>query len=245
MTMGRKLVAEVIGTWWLVLGGCGAAVLAGSSIGFTGVSIAFGLTVLSMAYALGPISGCHLNPAVTIGLSVAGRFPGRDVPKYVGAQVAGAILGALTILIIAKGHKAGYDPVASGLASNGYDTRSPAQFSLVSGLVTEVALTFAFLVVILGATSRRAVPGLAGIAIGLALTLIHLVSIPVTGTSVNPARSTGPALFAGAEALGQLWLFWVAPIAGAALAGVAWKLLADGEEDAGTEPRSSAATPGA
>jgi len=244
MTMGRKLVAEMIGTWWLVLGGCGAAVLAGpSAIGFTGISVAFGLTVLTMAYALGPISGCHLNPAVTIGLTVAGRFPGRDVPKYVGAQVAGAILGALTILIIAKGHKAGYDPVASGLASNGYDTRSPAQFSLVSGLVTEIAMTFGFLLVILGATSRRAAPGFAGLAIGLALTLIHLISIPVTNTSVNPARSTGPALFAGSEAIAQLWLFWVAPIIGAALAGVAWKLLADGEEDAGTEPSSPTATP--
>jgi len=236
MTMGRKLVAEMLGTWWLVLGGCGAAVLAGSAIQFTGISIAFGLTVLTMAYAIGPISGCHLNPAVTIGLTVAGRFPGKDVPKYVAAQVAGAIVGALTILIIAKGHKAGYDPVAAGLASNGYGDRSPAGFSLVSGLVTEIVMTFAFLLVILGATSKRAAPGFAGLAIGLALTLIHLVSIPVTNTSVNPARSTGPALFAGAEALGQLWLFWVAPIVGAALAGVVWKLLAEPETESEGAP---------
>lgn len=233
MSMGRRLAAEMIGTWWLVLGGCGAAVLAGpSAIGFTGISVAFGLTVLTMAYAVGPISGCHLNPAVTVGLTVAGRFPGKDVPKYVAAQLAGAILGALTILVIAKGHQAGYDPVAAGLASNGFGERSPARFSLLSGLVTEVAMTFAFLLVILGATSRRAAPGFAGLAIGLALTLIHLISIPVTNTSVNPARSTGPALFAGAEALKQLWLFWVAPLAGAALAGFVWKLLA--EPEAGT-----------
>ncbi len=233
MSMGRKLAAEMIGTWWLVVGGCGAAVLAGPAIGFAGISIAFGLTVVSMAYAIGPISGCHLNPAVTIGLTVAGRFPGKDVPKYVAAQVGGAILGALTILIVAKGHKAGYDPVAAGLASNGYGDRSPAGFSLVSGLVTEVVMTFAFLLVILGATSRRAAPGFAGLAIGLALTLIHLVSIPVTNTSVNPARSTGPALFAGAEALGQLWLFWVAPLVGAALAGFVWKLLSDPAAETG------------
>ena len=233
MSMGRKLAAEMIGTWWLVVGGCGAAVLAGPAISFAGISIAFGLTVVSMAYAIGPISGCHLNPAVTIGLTVAGRFPGKDVPKYVAAQVGGAILGALTILIVAKGHKAGYDPVAAGLASNGYGDRSPAGFSLVSGLVTEVVMTFAFLLVILGATSRRAAPGFAGLAIGLALTLIHLVSIPVTNTSVNPARSTGPALFAGAEALGQLWLFWVAPLVGAALAGFVWKLLSDPAAETG------------
>ncbi len=238
MTMGRKLAAELIGTWWLVLGGCGAAVLAGPrigalNVGLTGIAIAFGLTVLTMVYAIGPISGCHLNPAVTVGLTVAGRFPGKDVPKYVAAQVAGATLGALTVLIIAKGGEAGYDPVESRLGSNGFGDRSPLHFSMTSGLVTEVVMTFAFLLVILGATSKRAAPGFAGLAIGLALTLIHLVSIPVTGTSVNPARSTGPALFAGTEALAQLWLFWVAPVAGAALAGVAWKFLADPEPETG------------
>jgi len=235
MTMGRKLVAEVIGTWWLVLGGCGAAVLAGPrmgpvNVGLVGMSMAFGLAMLSMAYAIGPISGCHLNPAVTLGLTVAGRFPAKDVPKYVVAQVAGAILGALTLLIIAKGMEGGYDPVEARLGSNGFGDRSPLHFSMVSCLVTEVVLTFGFLFVILGVTSKRAAPAFAGLAIGLALTLIHLISIPVTGTSVNPARSTGPALFAGGEAIAQLWLFWVAPLAGGALAGFAWKLLADRED---------------
>ncbi len=219
--MVPKLTAEFIGTLWLVLGGCGSAVLAAAfpdlGIGFTGVSLAFGLTVLTMAYAVGPISGGHFNPAVSFGLWAAGRFPANQLAPYIVAQVAGAVAGSAILFVIASG-KAGFD-LSAGFASNGYGEHSPGGYSLVSALVTEVVMTFGFLIVIIGAIHSRAPVGFAGIAIGLALTLIHLVSIPVTNTSVNPARSTGPALFVGGWALGQLWLFWLAPIVGAVLAG--------------------------
>ncbi len=219
--MLSKLSAELVGTLWLVLGGCGSAVLAATfpnvGIGLLGVSFAFGLSVLTMAYAVGPISGGHFNPAVSFGLWAAGRFPAGQLLPYVIAQVAGAIAGAAILYLIASG-KPGFD-VGAGFASNGYGEHSPGKYSLGAALVTEVVMTFGFLVVILGAIQKRAPVGFAGIAIGLALTLIHLVSIPVTNTSVNPARSTGPALFVGGWALEQLWLFWVAPIAGAVLAG--------------------------
>jgi len=219
--MISKLISEFIGTLWLVLGGCGSAVIAASfpdvGIGLTGVSLAFGLSVLTMAYAVGPISGGHFNPAVSFGLWAAGRFPANRLAPYIIVQVAGAVAGAAILFVMASG-KPGFD-VSAGFAANGYAEHSPGKYSLVSALVTEVAMTFGFLVVILGAIHRRAPVGFAGIAIGLALTLIHLVSIPVTNTSVNPARSTGPALFVGDWALGQLWLFWVAPIVGALLAG--------------------------
>jgi aquaporin Z len=220
--VGKKLVAEAFGTFWLVLGGCGTAVL--GSAGYPGVSLAFGLTVVTMAYAVGPISGCHLNPAVTLGLTAAGRFPKKDVLGYWAAQVVGALLAALVILVVAKG-RPGFEASADTMACNGFGDHSPAKFSMIAGLVTEVAMTFMFLFVILGATSKKAAPGFAGLAIGLGLTLIHLISINVTNTSVNPARSTGPALVAGGWALEQLWLFWVAPLGGAALAGVAWNAL--------------------
>ena len=225
--MAPKLLAELIGTFWLVLGGCGSAVLAASfgnvGIGLLGVSLAFGLTVLTGAYALGPISGGHFNPAVSIGLWAGGRFPGNRLLPYILAQVAGAIVAAAVLYFIASG-KAGFD-IAGGLASNGYGDHSPGKYSLAAGFVTEVVMTFMFLIVILGATHNRAPMGFAGIAIGLALTLIHLVSIPVTNTSVNPARSTGPALMVGGWALQQLWLFWLAPIAGALLAGWLYKAI--------------------
>jgi aquaporin Z len=229
--MTRKLVAEFIGTAWLVLGGCGSAVLAAAypqlGIGFAGVSLAFGLTVLTMAFAIGHVSGCHLNPAVSVGLCTGGRFPARDLPAYIVAQVLGAVAGAGVLYLIASGHT-GFD-VHTGFASNGYGEHSPGGYPLLSCLVCEVVMTFAFLFVILGSTHGRAPQGLAPVAIGLCLTLIHLVSIPVTNTSVNPARSTGPALFAGGWALDQLWLFWVAPIAGAALAGVVYRWLSPDE----------------
>jgi aquaporin Z len=219
--MSPKLLAEFLGTFWLVLGGCGSAVLAatfpGVGIGLAGVSLAFGLTVLTGAYALGPISGGHFNPAVTVGLWAGGRFPGRQIPSYVAAQVAGAIVAAAVLYVVASG-KAGFD-VSAGFASNGFAEHSPGGYSLIAALITEVVMTLMFLIVILGSTHRRAPVGFAGLAIGLALTLIHLVSIPVTNTSVNPARSTGPALFVGGWALEQLWLFWLAPIAGALAAG--------------------------
>jgi aquaporin Z len=218
----------MFGTFWLVLGGCGSAVLAakfpGTGIGFAGVALAFGLTVLTMAYAVGHISGAHLNPAVTIGLTVAGRFSTRDVIPYIVAQVVGAAIGAFVLWIIASGTP-GFDAVAGGFASNGYGERSPGGYSLVSAFVCEVVMTFFFLMVILGSTDGRAINGFAPLAIGLCLTLIHLISIPVTNTSVNPARSTGPALFAGGAALGQLWLFWIAPIIGAAIAGLLYTRL--------------------
>ena len=230
--MSNKLGAEFFGTFWLVFGGCGSAVLAAAfpqvGIGLLGVSFAFGLTVLTMAYAVGHISGCHLNPAVSVGLCTAGRFPQKDLIGYIVAQVAGAIAGAGVLYVIASG-KAGFD-VAGGFASNGYAEHSPGGYSLVAALVAEFVLTFFFLFVILGATDRRAPAGFAPIAIGLCLTLIHLISIPVTNTSVNPARSTGPALFVGGWALSQLWLFWVAPILGAALAGFVYPRLS--REDA-------------
>ena len=225
--MSKRLSAEFIGTFWLVLGGCGSAVLAaafpGLGIGFVGVALAFGLTVLTMAFAIGHISGCHLNPAVSVGLVVGGRFPATDLFPYIIVQVLGAIAGAGVLYVIASGH-AGFD-VGAGFASNGYAEHSPGGYSLPACLVSEVVMTFMFLVVILGSTDERAPKGLAPIAIGLCLTLIHLISIPVTNTSVNPARSTGPALFVGGWALAQLWLFWAAPVVGAALAGFAFRWL--------------------
>jgi aquaporin Z len=227
-----KLGAEFLGTAWLVFGGCGSAVLAaafpGLGIGFAGVALAFGLTVLTMAYAVGHISGGHFNPAVTVGLWAGGRFKAGDILPYWAAQVLGALAGAFLLSLIATG-KAGFDLVGSGFAANGYGEHSPGGYSLLAGLVAEVVLTFFFLLVILGATDRRAPTGFAPVAIGLALTLIHLVGIPVTNTSVNPARSTAPALFVGGWALAQLWLFWVAPLVGAALAGAAHRGLADEE----------------
>ena len=219
--MTPKLAAEFLGTFWLVLGGCGSAVLAAAfpdvGIGLHGVALAFGLTVLTAAYALGPISGGHFNPAVSIGLWAGGRFPAAQLAPYIGAQVIGAIVAAGVLYLIASG-KAGFD-VKAGFASNGYGEHSPGKYAFGAAALTEVVMTFMFLMVILGATHKRAPVGFAGLAIGLALTLIHLISIPVTNTSVNPARSTGPALFAGGWAIEQLWLFWVAPIVGAALAG--------------------------
>ena len=229
--MFAKLLAEFIGTFWLVLGGCGSAVLAaafpGVGIGLLGVSFAFGLTVLTGAYALGPISGGHFNPAVSIGLWAGGRFPAAQLPSYIVAQVAGAIVGAGVLYLIASG-KADFS-LAGGFASNGYGEHSPGKYSMLAGLITELVMTFMFLLVILCATHQRAPVGFAGLAIGLALTLIHLISIPVTNTSVNPARSTGPALFVGGWALQQLWLFWIAPIVGAALAGLTYKTFLEGE----------------
>jgi aquaporin Z len=222
MSLMKKAVAEFIGTFWLVFGGCGSAVLAAAfpelGIGFAGVALAFGLTVLTMIYAVGHISGGHFNPAVTVGLVTARRVPAADALEYIIAQVLGAIVGAATLYVIASG-KAGFS-VANGFASNGYAEHSPGGYSLLSCFVAEVVLTFFFLLIILGSTDERAPQGFAPIAIGLALTLIHLVSIPVTNTSVNPARSAGPALFAGGWAISQLWLFWVAPLIGAILAGI-------------------------
>ena len=225
--MTKALGAEFIGTFWLVLGGCGGAVLAAAfpnlGIGFTGVALAFGLTVLTMAFAIGHISGCHLNPAVSVGLWAGGRFAAGKLLPYVIAQVLGAIAGAAVLYLIASG-KAGFS-LAGGFASNGYGEHSPGGYSLVACLIDEVVMTFMFLIIILGATDERAPKGFAPLAIGLGLTLIHLISIPVTNTSVNPARSTGPALFVGDWALGQLWLFWLAPILGALIAGVVYRWL--------------------
>ena len=230
--MTKRLGAEFLGTAWLVFGGCGSAVLAAAfpqlGIGFVGVALAFGLTVLTMAYAVGHISGGHFNPAVTVGLWAGGRFNGGEILPYWAAQVLGAVAGAFILSLIATG-KAGFDLAGSGFAANGYGEHSPGGYSLVAGFVAEVVLTFFFLVVILGSTDRRAPAGFAPLAIGLALTLIHLVGIPVTNTSVNPARSTAPALFVGGWALGQLWLFWLAPLIGAAAAGAAGRWL--GEAD--------------
>lgn len=230
--MRAKLSAEFLGTFWLVFGGCGSAVLAAAfpelGIGFAGVALAFGLTVLTAVYALGPISGGHFNPAVSVGLWAGGRFPASDLLPYIVAQVVGGIVGAAVLYLIASGAPA--FNVADGFAANGYGAHSPGGYSMTAGLVTELVMTFMFLIVILGATHSRAPIGFAGIAIGLALTLIHLVSIPVTNTSVNPARSTGPALFVGDWALAQLWLFWVVPMVGAALAGLAYKALLETRE---------------
>lgn len=227
----KKLVAEFIGTMWLVLGGCGSAVLAAGypelGIGFVGVAMAFGLTVLTMAYAIGHISGCHLNPAVTIGLTVGGRFNKKDVIPYIVSQVLGAILGAGILYLIASG-KPGFE--LGGFAANGYGEHSPGKFNMVAALTSEIVMTFMFLMIILGATYSKAPKGFAGIAIGLGLTLIHLISIPVTNTSVNPARSTSQALFVGDWALGQLWLFWVAPIVGAIIAGLVYKFISPEKE---------------
>ena len=235
-SLSQRLTAEFLGTLWLVLGGCGSAVLAAAfpqvGIGLLGVSLAFGLTVFTMAYAVGHVSGGHFNPAVTIGLCTARRFLARDVVPYIVAQVAGAIVAAGLLYLIASG-KAGFD-LSAGFAANGYADHSPGGYSLTAGLIAEVVFTFFFLIVILGATDKRANQASAGAAIGLALTLIHLVVIPVTNTSVNPARSTGPAIFVGGWALRQLWLFWVAPILGAVLAGAAHRLLF--QEHKETEP---------
>jgi aquaporin Z len=225
MALTKKLGAEFIGTFWLVLGGCGSAVLAATfpdvGIGLLGISLAFGLTVLTMAFAIGHISGCHLNPAVSFGLWSGGRFPAADLFPYIAAQLAGGLAGAAVLYVIASG-QTGFD-VTGGFAANGYAEHSPGGYSLVAALTTEIVMTFMFLVIILGATDKRAPQGFAPIAIGLGLTLIHLISIPVTNTSVNPARSTGVAIFQGDWALSQLWLFWVAPIAGAILAGIVYK----------------------
>jgi aquaporin Z len=228
----RKYAAEFIGTFWLVLGGCGSAVLAAAfpevGIGLLGVSLAFGLTVLTMAFSIGHISGCHLNPAVSVGLCVGGRFPTKDLPGYIVSQVLGGIAGAAVLYIIATG-KADFS-LAGGFASNGYGENSPGKYSMIAALTTEVVMTAMFLVIILGATDSRAPKGLAPVAIGLGLTLIHLISIPVTNTSVNPARSTGVALFAGGPAIQQLWLFWVAPIAGAVIGAVAYSFISKEEK---------------
>ncbi len=234
MSLVNRAGAEFLGTFWLVLGGCGSAVLAAAfpdlGIGFVGVAFAFGLTVLTMAYAVGHVSGGHFNPAVTVGLCVGKRCPPSDVLPYIIAQVLGAVGGAFVLYLIASG-KDGFS-LAGGFASNGYADHSPGKYSLLACFVAEIVFTFMFLIIILGSTDRRAPKGFAPIAIGLGLTLIHLISIPVTNTSVNPARSTGPAIFAGGWALSQLWLFWVAPIIGAALAGVVYRLLSaeDGAE---------------
>ena len=221
MSMSRRFAAELIGTFWLVFGGCGTAVISAGfpkvGVGLLGVAFAFGLTLLTMAFTIGTISGCHINPAVTIGLWAGKRFPGREVPHYIIAQVLGGILASTVLYIIASG-ASGFD-LSAGFASNGYGDHSPGGYSMGAAFVAEVVLTFMFLIVILGSTDKRAVVGFAPIPIGLVLTLIHLISIPVDNTSVNPARSTGPALFVGGWALGQLWLFWVAPIMGAAVGG--------------------------
>jgi aquaporin Z len=251
MTLGRKLCAEAFGTFWLVFGGCGSAVLAAGvadvGIGFMGVSLAFGLTVLTMAYAIGHISGCHLNPAVSVGLAVARRFPVRELPAYVGAQLVGAALASAVLYAIASGAD-GFQ-LGSGFAANGYGAHSPGGYSLVASLIAEAVLTFFFLFVILGATDNRAPSGFAPIPIGLALCLIHLIAIPVTNVSVNPARSTGPALFVGGWALEQLWLFWLAPVVGAALSGVVYPMLFGSESPASVrgvdEPGVGTVTSGA
>lgn len=243
MSIGKRAAAEFIGTFWLVFGGCGSAVLAAKfltgpdsgvnlGIGFVGVALAFGLTVLTMAYAIGHISGCHLNPAVSVGLCVGKRFPAGDLIPYIVTQVLGGIAGAGVLYAIASGSAT--FSITGGLASNGYGEHSPGGYGLVSALVAEVVLTFMFLIIILGATDKRAPKGFAPIAIGLGLTLIHLIGIPVTNLSVNPARSTGPAVFVGGWALAQLWVFWVAPIVGAAAAGLVYPAVA--EEDAPSEP---------
>lgn len=233
MPISKRLMAEFFGTFWLVFGGCGSAVLAAAypelGIGFAGVALAFGLTVLTMAYAIGHISGCHLNPAVTLGLVTGKRFPASEVLQYWVAQLIGAVVGAGVLYVIASG-KAGFD-VTAGFASNGFAEHSPGGYSMLAGMTAECVLTFFFLMIILGATDKRAPAGFAPIAIGLGLTLIHLIGIPVTNVSVNPARSTGPALFAGGWALQQLWLFWVAPLIGGALAGLVYPVIAGDQKD--------------
>ena len=232
MSLGKRAIAEAFGTFWLVFGGCGSAVLAAGfpevGIGFLGVALAFGLTVLTMAYAIGHISGCHLNPAVSIGLVAGGRFPASELAPYIGAQIIGGIAGSAVLYSIASGAP-GFD-LAAGFASNGFGAHSPGGYSLGSAFIAEVVLTLAFLFIILGATDSRAPAGFAPIAIGLGLTLIHLIGIPVTNLSVNPARSTGPAIFVGGWAIQQLWLFWVAPILGAIIAGVFYREVFESED---------------
>jgi aquaporin Z len=233
VSLPGKAAAEFVGTFWLVFGGCGSAVLAAAfptlGIGFMGVALAFGLTVLTMAYAIGHVSGCHLNPAVSFGLWAGKRFPASELLPYIIAQVLGAIAGAGVLYVIASG-KPGFS-LAGGFASNGYGDRSPGGYALLACFVAEIVLTFFFLMIILGSTDSRAPKGFAPIAIGLGLTLIHLISIPVTNTSVNPARSTGPAIFAGSAALSQLWLFWVAPIVGAIIAGIVYPIIAGSADE--------------
>jgi aquaporin Z len=232
MSLGKRAIAEAFGTFWLVFGGCGSAVLAAGfpevGIGFLGVALAFGLTVLTMAYAIGHISGCHLNPAVSIGLVAGGRFPASELAPYIGAQIIGGIAGSAVLYSIASGAP-GFD-LAAGFASNGFGAHSPGGYALGSAFIAEVVLTLAFLFIILGATDSRAPAGFAPIAIGLGLTLIHLIGIPVTNLSVNPARSTGPAIFVGGWAIQQLWLFWVAPILGAIIAGVFYREVFESED---------------
>ena len=241
MSLAKKLTAEFIGTAWLVFGGCGSAVLAAAfttgapdnihlGIGFVGVSFAFGLTLLTMVYTIGPISGCHINPAVSFGLWAGDRLPLAELGPYIVAQVLGGVVGAFILYLIATG-KPGFDVVSSGFAANGFGEHSPGGYSMTAALIAEVVLTYVFLLIIMGATDKRAPVGFAGLAIGMALVLIHLISIPVTNTSVNPARSTGPALFVGGWAIQQLWLFWVAPIVGALLAGVTYRWLGSHFED--------------
>ncbi|MCL2877341.1 MAG: aquaporin Z [Acidobacteria bacterium] len=227
--MTKKWAAETIGTFWLVLGGCGSAVFAADVIGVAGVSLAFGLTVLTMAFAIGHISGCHLNPAVSVGLWTSGRFPGKDVIGYVIAQLIGAFLAGIVILVIAAG-RTGFDPATNTFAANGFGAHSPGGYGVMAALISEVVMTFIFLIVIIGATDKRAPQGFAPIAIGLGLALIHLISIPITNTSVNPARSTSQAFLAGAWAIKQLWLFWIAPIIGAALAGFVYRFAFEQKE---------------
>lgn len=227
----RRMGAEFFGTFWLVLGGCGSAILAGTLIGPVGISLAFGLTVLTMAYAIGHISGCHLNPAVSLGLWAGGRFPAKELIPYIVAQVAGALLAGLVLYIIASGVR-GFDIAASGFAANGVGSASPEKYRVIPCLLTEMVLTGMFLLVIMGATDKRAPAGMAPIAIGLALTLIHLISIPVTNTSVNPARSTGVAFFAGSIFIRQLWMFWVFPIIGALAGGLIYRLLFEDKDEA-------------
>ena len=248
MDMGRRLTVEAIGTFWLVFGGCGSAVLAATfggdsqpfvGIGLVGVSLAFGLTVLTMAYAVGHISGGHFNPAVTLGLVAGGRFKVKDAVPYVLVQVLAAIAAAGVLLVIAKGAPGGYDAAEQGLAANGYGDLSPGGYGLGPALLTELVVTAGFLFVIFGATGRRAAAGFGPLAIGLALTLVHLISIPITNASVNPARSTGPALFAGGDYIPQLWLFWLAPIVGAVIAGLVWRYLSP--TDAVLEPETEEA----
>lgn len=237
----KKYAAEFIGTFWLVLGGCGSAVLAAAfpevGIGLLGVSLAFGLTVLTMAYAIGHISGCHLNPAVSVGLWAGGRFPAKDLAPYIGAQVLGGIVAGGVLYLIASG-QAGFD-VSSGFASNGYGEHSPGGYSMQAALITEIVMTMMFVVIILGATDKRAPAGFAPIAIGLGLTLIHLISIPVTNTSVNPARSTGVALYVGDWATAQLWLFWLAPLIGGALGAVVYRFIGKPDDNRSGEQKPS------
>jgi aquaporin Z len=243
MPIGKRAAAEFLGTFWLVFGGCGAAVLdaafPGLGIGFAGVALAFGLTVLTMAFAIGHISGCHLNPAVSVGLVVGKRFPASDLLPYVAAQVLGGLAGAGVLFVIASG-KAGFD-LAGGFASNGYAEHSPGQYTMMACLVAEIVLTFMFLTIILGATDKRAPQGFAPIAIGLGLTLIHLIGIPVTNLSVNPARSTATAVFAGGWAIQQLWLFWLAPVIGGAIAGIVYPAIAGEQAPAPALARAAAA----